>query len=102
MVVSAAGKLHFRYISSFFITQESFKPYGITTVSRANILKSDPNNHSIQIIDQDGHFLCYIHKSGLRRPWVFVWIPEANSLCLNIYQVKWKKSWTKLKHTVIK
>ncbi|XP_078331543.1 uncharacterized protein LOC111106522 [Crassostrea virginica] len=69
VVVSAAGKLRFRYTSPPSILLESFGPLGITTDSHGNILTSDFYNHCIHIIDQDGHFLHFIHNCGLHLPW---------------------------------
>ncbi|XP_078341477.1 uncharacterized protein LOC144627700 [Crassostrea virginica] len=93
VVVSAAGKLRFRYTGPPSTPGESFDPVGITTDSRGNILTSDYWNDSIHIIDQDGHFLHYIHSCDLCGPWGLC----VNSLD-NLFVVEDRSKMKKLKY----
>ncbi|XP_078320794.1 uncharacterized protein LOC144621433 [Crassostrea virginica] len=68
VVVSATGKLRFRYTGPSCTFPESICPLGITTDSGGNILISECRKNRIHIIDQDGHFLRFIHNCGLRTP----------------------------------
>ena len=68
VVVSAAGKLRFRYTGPPSTPGESFSPVSITTDSQGNILTSVFKHDRIHIIDRDGHYLRFIHNCGLQLP----------------------------------
>ncbi|XP_078321586.1 uncharacterized protein LOC111114830 [Crassostrea virginica] len=67
VVVSAAGKLRFRYTGLPSTTKRPFYPRDITTDSQGKILTADGNNHCIHILDQHGSFLRYVDSCGLHR-----------------------------------
>jgi streptogramin lyase len=68
VVVSASGKLRFRYTGHPTDIGESFTPRGLTTNSQGHIIVADYHNRRIHIVDQDGQFLRYIH-CDLHFPW---------------------------------
>nr|XP_022290060.1 probable E3 ubiquitin-protein ligase MID2 [Crassostrea virginica]XP_022290129.1 probable E3 ubiquitin-protein ligase MID2 [Crassostrea virginica]XP_022290203.1 probable E3 ubiquitin-protein ligase MID2 [Crassostrea virginica] len=91
VVVNEAGKFRFRYKGPPFTTMGTFQPRGITTDSRGNILTSDRYNNRIHIIDQDGHFLRFIHNCGLQSPWGLCVDSRDNLFVAENYTGKVKK-----------
>ena len=69
VVVSASGRLRFKYTGPRSAKIGSFDPVGITTDSQSRILTADGVNKRILIVDQDGNFICYIDSCDLGSPW---------------------------------
>jgi streptogramin lyase len=83
VVVTASGKLRFRYTGPPSNTGRSFDPHAITTNSQAHILVADYNNDRVHLLDQDGQFLRYI-LCGLSCPY---------GLCVDIRDNLWVGEW---------
>ena len=66
VVVSAAGKLRFRYTGSPSNPYEEFFPCYITTDSENRILISETEKSQIHLVDQDGNFLRLFDNCGLQ------------------------------------
>lgn len=69
VVVNSEGEYRFMYTGLPSSTDESFRPFGITTDNQGMILTADLNNNRIHVIDQNGHFLRYIYDCGIQLPW---------------------------------
>ena len=91
VVVSAAGKLRFRYTGSPSTSGELFNPVGIATDSQANILTCDWDKNRIHIINQDGHFLRFIDNCGLISPRCLCVDSRDNLFVAEIVAAKVKK-----------
>nr|XP_022346020.1 LOW QUALITY PROTEIN: uncharacterized protein LOC111138381 [Crassostrea virginica] len=65
VVIDKRGKFRFRYHGKVFDTfDKPFKPMGVTTDPRGNILLADLDNRCIHLLDQDGNFVRYITCGG--------------------------------------
>ena len=69
VVVSAVGKLRFRYTGLSPYAKRPFHPCGIATDSLGMILVADRENSCIQILDQNGQFLHFMDEFEVDYPW---------------------------------
>ncbi|XP_061168896.1 uncharacterized protein LOC133178164 [Saccostrea echinata] len=94
VVVNQSGKLRFRYTGHTpFAMKDLFKPRGITTDSQSHILTADYGKGCVHIIDQDGHFIRYIHCE-LSDPWALC-TDTSDNLFVAQY---WKRQVKKIKY----
>nr|XP_022299456.1 uncharacterized protein LOC111108140 [Crassostrea virginica] len=91
VVVSAAGKLRFRYTGTPSSDKEAFNPVGLATDSKGRILTTDHWNNCINILSQDGHFLYSIDNCRLHGPWGICMDSENNLFAAEYYSGKVKK-----------
>ncbi|XP_078337272.1 uncharacterized protein LOC111133176 [Crassostrea virginica] len=65
VVIDKRGNFRFRYHGKVFDTfDKPFKPMGVTTDPRGNIILADLDNRCIHLLDQDGNFVRYITCGG--------------------------------------
>ena len=91
VVVSAAGKLRFRYTGNPYKHIETFFPYDITTDSQNRILIAETINCNIHLVDKDGHFLRLIDNCVLQSPLVLFVDSRDNLFVGEQYSCKLKK-----------
>ena len=91
VVVSAAGKLRFRYTGYPYKHLETFFPYDITTDSQNRILIAETINCNIHLVDKDGHFLRLIDNCVLQSPLVLFVDSRDNLFVGEQYSCKLKK-----------
>ena len=83
VVVSADGKLRFRYTGPPMMSKDSFDPVGITTDNNGLIIAADNKNNRIHIIDPEGEDLLCI-SNNVQHPYGI----KTNSLSLKWTRVK--------------
>ncbi|XP_062596330.1 uncharacterized protein LOC134257753 [Saccostrea cucullata] len=88
IVMEKTGKHCFSYRGPPLGSTTELWPRGVCTDSQTNILVSDFYTQMVHIVDNDGHFLRYLHvDQGLRKPFGLCFDSEKNMVVVGSYEI---------------